>query len=241
MEDALQPIDEDVQPIEINKPFAIGLAVSLVLHIACSVVIIGLPGGGSPPRQAITYVDLGHVPSPPAMAPPASKAPAQKEIPETEAPAPETPAAPQALQEAKPQEVPQQPAPAATPMEELSRTTLGLGITKGYFKSLSDGDTLRVDIKEYYLALLQRINEKWWMDQFQQKRVNPIVVSITVARNGDILGSTIMTSSGDPQYDRAVQRSLVAAGPLPPLPPEYDGDIFMAPIRLVPPLNLMGW
>ena len=169
------------------------------------------------------------------MAPPTKEPATEKQSAEPETPpVQETPPAPQAAQPVIPA---LQPA-AATPMEELSHTTLGLGLTKGYFKSLSDGDTLRVDIKEYYLELLQRINEKWWLDQFDQQRVNPIVISITVARNGDIVGSTVMISSGNPRYDRAVQRSLVAAGPLPPLPPDYEGNFFQAPIRLVPPLNL---
>lgn len=238
MEDTLQPLDENDQPIPLNKPLLFGLAASLVLHVACTVILIGLPGGGSPPRQSITYVDLAHVPPTPAMAPPASEpAPVEESAPPETPPVPEAPPTPQPPQAAAQPEAPPQQQSAA-PMEELSHTTLGLGLTKGYFKSLGDGETLRVDIKEYYLELLQRINEKWWMDQFDQQRVDPIVISITVARNGSIVGSTIIGSSGNPRYDRAVQRSLVAAGPLPPLPPEYEGEFFQAPIRLVPPLNL---
>ena len=128
-------------------------------------------------------------------------------------------------------------------MEEgRSHTAIGLGLTKGYFRGLGDGGTLREGIKGYYLEMLQGINEKWWLDQQLDKRnLAPVVVNITVARNGEIIGSEIMKGSGNPRYDKAVLAALLAASPLPPLPPSYEGESFQAPIRLVPPLNLMAW
>ena len=242
MEEALQPLDEADHPIKPNTPFIMGIAASVILHLAFTALLLGLPGGGSPARQSITYVDLGAAPAPVPMTPPAREAIPERDLLEPETPSiPEAPPAPQdaALPE-QPEPLPRQTAAQQEVSEERSSTILGLGLTKGYFKSLGDGETLRDDIKGYYLEMLQGINEKWWLDQ-DQKQVNPIVVNITVARNGEIVGSDVVVSSGNPRYDRAVQRSLKAAGPLPPLPDSYHGDFFQAPIRLVPPLNLMAW
>ena len=243
MEEALQPLDEADQPIRLNKHLVVGIAASVILHLGCTLLLLGLPGGGAPARQSITYVDLGQAPAHPPTTPPAAQPIQQKELlpPETP-PVPDTPLKAQQTEAEQPKGAPEQPAARESVTEEKSHTTLGLGLTKGYFRSLGDGETLRQDVKGYYLEMLQGINEKWWLDQqFDQQRINPIVINITVARNGDIVGSAVMISSGNPRYDRAVQRSLAEAGPLPPLPAEYEGDFFQAPIRLVPPLNLMAW
>jgi periplasmic protein TonB len=164
---------------------------------------------------------------------------------------------------AQPQPTPQvAPAPVSTPQtpqpeaatvrpappqeakveEQRSHTLLGMGLTKGYFKSLGEGESLRAGIKGYYLEMLQSINERWWMDEkIDKRRLAPVVVNIIVARNGDIVDSKILRGSGNPLYDKAVLAALTAASPLPPLPADYDQDFFQAPIRLVPPLNLMAW
>ena len=119
---------------------------------------------------------------------------------------------------------------------------MGLGLTKGYFKTLGEGETLRAGVKEYYLDMLQVINEKWWMDQQIDKRhLAPVIINITLARNGMIVDSRILQGSGNSRYDKAVLAALTAASPLPPLPASFDGDFFQAPIRLIPPLNLMAW
>lgn len=241
MEDALEPLEEEEYTARPNKQFIMGLAVSLFLHLVLAAVLLGIPGGGEPARPAVTYVDLKSVPAPIPAAPEAQPQPApQPEQDQEEAePLPETPPA---QQEQAPQPVAPvaQPAQPQTAVEERSATTFGMGLTKGYFKPLSDGETLRPDIKEYYMNLLQGVNEKWWLEQKDQK-VAPIVVNITIARNGEIMGSTILQSSGNIVYDRAVQKTLESAGPLPPVPESYIGDFFQAPVRLVPPLNLMAW
>lgn len=240
MEEALQPFEAD-QAIKPNNYLVLGIAASVVLHLACTAVLLSLPQGSPGTPHSITYVDLNAVQQPAPMAVPPPKAAPQEVVPVPETPqVPETVPPPQATET-----LTQQPpaAPQVTRVEEQrSQTTIGLGLTKGYFKSLGDGETLREDVKEYYLAMLQQINEKWWMDQQVDKRnLSPVVVILTVARSGEIIGSEILRGSGNPRYDRAVLVSLTAANPLPPLPDNYNGETFQAPIRLVPPLNLMAW
>jgi protein TonB len=245
MDEVLAPLDEADQPIKPNRQFITGLAVSLALHLVCAVILVGIPGGGEPPRPQVTYVDLNSIATPRPAAPAAKPAAAEPELPEPDPakaepiPVPETPPAPpQQAEEKQPEVQPAPPQPA--PAEERSATTFGMGLTKGYFKSLSDGDSLRPDVKAYYLEVLQGVNNKWWLEQKDQK-VRTIVVNISVARNGEIVGSFILQSSGNMVYDRMVQKTLEASGPLPPLPATFHGEVFNAPIRLVPPLNLLAW
>lgn len=247
MQEALEPLEEAAQQTKSTLNLAVGITVSVVLHLVLSAVLLSMPQGVSSSRPSVTYVDLKSVQLPaPLTAPPAETAPEPVAEPETPTPeeptVPVTPAAaePVAQQEAQPQE---QPAAAETgPVEaDLPRTTLGIGLTKGYFQGLGTGETLRVGIKEYYLEMLDGINQKWWVDPQLNKRRSTVVVNIKVARNGEIVASEIMASSGDRSYDRAVLAALTAAGPLPPLPASYYGDFFEVPIRLVPPLNLLAW
>lgn len=240
MEHALQPLEEDQNTRPTNY-FALGIAASVILHLVCTVILIGLPVG-SQTTQSVTYVDLSTIQQPTPMPAPQTEAPVEPVAPEPQTPVvPETPIVPP--EEIEPSTaVQQQPvAPPEPVAEQLSQTSLGLGLTKGYFKSLGSGETLREDIKDYYLEMLQGVNEKWWLDPKLDKRGSTIVVNITVARNGEIVESKILAGSGDNRYDRAVLAALAAASPLPPLPITYNGEFFQAPIRLVPPLNLMAW
>jgi len=241
MEEALQPLEADPQTRS-TRYFALGIAASVILHLVCTVVLLGLPQGPAT-GPSVTYVDLGMTQHPAPMTPPQKEAAPEPVAPAQELPpAQETPLAPEPAPQ---QAATTQEQPAAAPdtavAQQLSHTTLGLGLTKGFFKSLGSGETLREDVRNYYLEMLGKINEKWWVDPQLNKRGSSIVINITVARNGEIVDSKIMASSGDRRYDRAVLAALAAASPLPPLPDQYQGDFFQAPIRLVPPLNLMAW
>jgi protein TonB len=258
MEDTLQPL-EAVQ-IKPNKYLILGIAVSVLLHLACAFLLMGQPAGSPAPSPAVTYIDLNAPQHPAPITVPSKETTPPKSVQELRLPqVSENP--PQATQPedspAKTAESTKPAAPAApaapaetgataaleTRMEEQrSHSTMGLGLTKGYFKSLGEGETLREDVRGYYLEMLQGINEKWWMDQqLDKRRIDPVVVSITVARNGEIIGSEIIRGSGNPRFDKAVLAAVAAASPLPPLPASYEEDFFQAPIRLVPPLNLMAW
>ncbi|GFO57349.1 TonB-dependent receptor [Geomonas sp. Red276] len=246
MEDHLHAMELEPATPRSNY-FAAGIALSLILHLVSTVILIGLPSGPRG-RESIHYVDLTlpslTAPAPAAApaAPPSSPAPpamAEKVVSDEPAPPQETP----------PVEAPKTatattaaPQTAAPPQEQRSATPFGMGLTKGYFKSFGEGETLRPGVKEYFIDMLQGINEKWWVDQSLDKMaIMPVLVSVRIARNGEIVATQLMASSGNRRYDRAVLAALQAAGPLPPLPKSYPGEYFEAPLRLVPPLNLMAW
>lgn len=242
MEDALRPLAA-VQQLKASKYLVLGITGSIILHLVCAFVLLGQPAEAPAPSPSVTYIDLSAPKRPASMvAPPQETTPPKVQEPQpAPQPAPIPASAPRAQQ---PEAVSAQPAAAQEIRveEPRSHTVMGLGLTKGYFKSLGEGETLREGVKGYYLEMLQVINEKWWIDQQIDKRnLAPVIVNITVARNGEIIESYIMSGSGNPRYDRAVLASLAAASPLPPLPADYDRETFQAPIRLVPPLNLMAW
>jgi periplasmic protein TonB len=237
MDDTLQPPGA-VPQLKPHKNLLIGIAASVALHLIFALVLLGLPSGPPQHTQSVTYLDLKALQAPAPMEAPSKTAPVPETLPEDQ-----PPVQPPPVQQAQPAA---NSAPQATQQtkveEERTRTVMGLGLTKGYFKSIAEGETLRVGIREYYLDMLQVVNEKWWLDQqIDKRRVAPIVINITVARNGEILACNVMKTSGDRRYDKAVVAALIAASPLPPLPPSFTGDVFQAPIRLVPPLNLMAW
>lgn len=243
MEQALQPLEPLENPgSRSTRNFALGLAASLALHLVGTVILFSLPQGPES-TSSVTYVDLGTVQAPAPVTAPVEQAAPQPVAPQEEpAPLPETPV----VEEPAAQETTaslQQAAAAqeAVAAEQKPQTTLGIGLTKGFFESLGSGETLREEIKDYYLEMLQKINEKWWLDPQLQARQRPVVVNITVARTGELVDSSILVSSGDRRYDRAVLAAVAAAGPLPPLPHSYELDFFQAPVRLVPPLYLMTW
>jgi periplasmic protein TonB len=240
MEDTLQPPGA-AQHMLPNNYLVIGIAASIILHLACVVVLLGLPSGTRGPSTSVTYVDLNAAQRPAPMTAPARETPPAKAVQEP----PSNPVHESRPQAQQSEALPTQTAPAlgtAKVEEQLPLSTMGMGLTKGYFQSIGNGETLNVGIKGYYLEMLQGINEKWWVDQQIDKRhLAPVTVILTVARSGEIIGCEILRGSGNKRYDKAVLAALAAAGPLPPLPAQYVGDSFQAPIRLVPPLNLMAW
>ena len=221
--------------------FFVGMLVlSLFLHTAITFYVIFTPQEGIGTRS-VSFLDLSMVAPASPVAVKAAIAPSA---------APET--LPDAPVEAPPVQIPSEfeklqkdlnkaVESAKGNAETIQQSSLGLGITRGFFRSLAEGESLRADIRAYYFSMLQNINEKWWIDKgIERKGLRDVVVNVIIARNGEIVDKQMVYSSGNPAYDRAVLKSLEAAAPLPPLPESYPGDFFQAPIRLVAPLNLLA-
>jgi len=116
-------------------------------------------------------------------------------------------------------------------------TPLGLGMTHGYFSGLSDGRTLRDDIRGYYFEMVEKINREWW-----DKAVNlrePLrqdgVFELLVQRDGTIVSIRMLRGTGSSEADRLLAEIIRKAAPLPPLPSTYDQGLFRAPLRIKAP------
>lgn len=210
------------------------LVISLIVHLAIFSAVLLAPRGGGDGRT-VAFVDLtmppDASPSAPPLAPQAPKPPPAAEPAEKSSPEAVEPQA----KESAPAPEPAKPEPAAT-----GGTSINLGIGRGYFGSLGEGETLKDEIREYYFEMVTRINERWWQrPEADDSRVGMVMVMIVVARDGKVVNCQLMRSSGRRSYDEAVVAAVQAASPLLPLPATFEGDFFQAPLRVMPPLSLM--
>ncbi len=132
------------------------------------------------------------------------------------------------------------PEPEAEPSRDAGNTPLGLGMTYGFVSSLGDGATLREDVRDYYLVLVERINKIWW--ERAATIAEPVrqegVAVVAILNNGTLVGRQISRSTGSPEADRVLLESIDNAAPLPPLPASYGRDVFTAPLKITAPLQL---
>ncbi|RNC68605.1 MAG: TonB C-terminal domain-containing protein [Desulfuromonadales bacterium] len=233
----------ELHPFLIRHPAGLGKAVvfSVMLHGALALIVSFMPRHlvNLGPSQIVS-VSLSDLDSPPHTDPPATA---------THTQAPQTPAPREMIvpapAEATPPEPPLPEAKDVKTEQSVARTeesSLSLGMARGFFRSLADGQTLRPDVRDYYFALVQRINDQWWTVA-GSGGVEPgrgeALVTIVMRRDGELLDVRLMKSSGSPDYDRMILNALQAATPLPPLPESYPGDIFQAPLRLMAPRGLL--
>lgn len=221
-----------------NRALAGGIFASLTIHTVIFASLLVMSQQVSRTTRQALFVDLSSLRDPAATAPPLHPPTDSKPRPQ---PSMMTPVAePHAVYEPvspSAEEDPQNSPPTQT-AEPFS-----LGLSKGYFKTIGDGTTLRSDIRDYYLRMLQQVNERWWengapSDEGAGK--GEIFLTVTLSRDGDIVGIRLMQGSGSIDYDRRIIDTLRRASPLPPLPDSYRGEFFQAPLRLVAPLGLLS-
>lgn len=239
MDESIQDLQTSGQTQTQGNFFSKMLMMSFLLHLAVSACFLFSKYQGATGRS-MTYLDLSMTaPATPVTSKAVKVAPAPSMQQPTSPPPTDLPTTTPEFD--KLQNDMQQNLASGAKQESVQQASLGLGITRGFFRSLAEGETLRDDIRMYYFSLLQNINEKWWLDKnIDRKGIREVVMNIIVARNGEIVAKQLIRGSGNAAYDKAVLNALEAAGPLPPLPENYNGDFFQAPIRLVPPLNLLA-
>ena len=79
----------------------------------------------------------------------------------------------------------------------------------------------------YYLAVMQRkIGERWQpiYGELGGRGVGRVVVYFRVLRDGAIADLKVEKTSGSEFIDRSAVRAILEAGPMPPLPHEFEGD-----------------
>ncbi|HEY6871600.1 MAG TPA: TonB family protein [Geobacteraceae bacterium] len=220
------------------------VAISLIIHVISSIILMS-PQRSSVTAPAVSYLDLQDMKSleqanpAPAKEQKTEKIAEQHQTADQAAEPPALPGKPLSEAEKLVQDVKQSLADAEKNPESLQERSFGLGLTNGYFSSIAQGESLRADIREYYFSMLRQINEKWWLNKESQRgTLRGAVISIVIAKNGVIMQKTLVRSSGNPAFDKAMLKSIDAAGPLPPLPETYGMDYFTAPLRFRGPLDL---
>lgn len=234
---------DDTNPLETvfiprKRWMGCALAISLMLHLLAVVFIIA---AGSTIRN--TPVMGGILVENVALSPAISRPkPAETLL----APAPpETEPRSDASPAEKPLQAPHaaQPSPkekASEEMKGLMTTPLGLGMTYGYISSLAEGNSLREDIRGYYLELVEKINREWWKRAEGLKepiRKDGIIV-LYVRPDGSIDSQRMYQGTGSREADKVIQDAIEAVSPLPPLPAGFDQKVFLAPLRIKAPTYL---
>jgi protein TonB len=242
-----QLVDREFPELQTTHPFRgshgfLGrmLAISLALHVICSLILLS-PHRGTLKGPSVSFLNLKEIDFPQQPAAPAEKNPLPADASPTDPAAIPPPAEPLSPAEQLRRDVKETLATAETNPALLHERTFGLGLTNGYFSSIAEGESLNRSIKDYYFAMLREINEKWWLRKNDAiVSLRGAIVEIVVARDGTIVRKTLLRSSGNSQFDRAIFETLEKANPLPPLPREYNNSYFSAPLRFVAPLNLFA-
>lgn len=213
------------------------LVVSLTIHILAIIAVL-LASRQSSYRTPVTYIDMESVAdsAPPATTPVIhSPAPLPEKI-ETEQPLPlpENPSDESKTEAAE--------TPVLSSAAEVMATSLGRGMTSGYFSSFAEGKNLREDIREYYFTLLEKINTRWWLkaETLKESALQDGVALFVIGRDGMIIDLKLTQSTGSREVDLAIIEVLKATAPFPALPASYTSDRFLAPLRIAAPLRLFS-
>jgi protein TonB len=84
----------------------------------------------------------------------------------------------------------------------------------------------------YLKAIADRLDKQWKPPQeFQPDTV--CQVTFVIGHSGDISGSQISKSSGDPLFDQLALRAVLYANPLPPLPNGFPDDTLKVHMKFV--------
>lgn len=217
------------------------LGASIALHLV-SVLLVAYVWTAPSGSEKISYLEMRDLVPAPLDSPPAVlSAPVkiQEPVRLTEPVVAPLPAAvPQPANLPEPEDTASEPAVN----EDIRTTPLGLGMAYGFVSSLGDGSTLREDIRDYYLVLVEKINRIWW--ERAAALSNAInqdgIVFITIQRDGTLLGRMIRRGTGSAEVDQALLESIDKAAPLPPLPDSYTQQVFSAPLKITAPSRLLG-
>lgn len=131
-------------------------------------------------------------------------------------------------------------APLQNTLHEIQTTPLGRGISYGFVSSLADGATLNGSVREYYLVLVEKINNVWWerAGTLAEAPKQDGVIEIMVQRDGTLLAQRILRGTGSREADHELLEAIKQAAPLPQLPADYKLDVFAAPLKITAPSRL---
>lgn len=139
------------------------------------------------------------------------------------------PDTPQRAPEARPP-VPSD-APAPSPAPQAAPVT-GLTVGTGESAALIEGEVMGLaegTAQATYLSELQSWLARYKKYPYSARRrglEGRAILRFTVARSGDVLDYRLDQSTGAAILDREVEKMIERAQPLPPFPPEMDGETF---------------
>ena len=220
-------------------PRSLTAAVSILAHAGflALLLFIGKPRKApvfvpmSLPVRVVSPASLGRLQAASApVAAPAEPAPKAKPVIEksSEKVLPSAKAMPEPKKPAKPEKPKAAPGAVKSvgPALELpsaagaaNSSTSGAGVSFGASVTSFDAD---FPFAYYVEQLLSLIGANWFKPESAEG--TNCVVSFRVMRSGQVTDVKVDSSSGVSYYDRAAERAVFAANPLPPLPPDYRNE-----------------
>jgi len=187
------------------------------------------------PVRVVSPASLGRpeaAPPPAPVAAPAEPAPAPKAKPVIEKTSEKVLPSAKAMPEPKKPAKSEKPKPApgvvkpVGPALELpsaagaaNGNTSGAGVSFGASVTSFDAE---FPFAYYVEQLLSLIGANWFKPESAEG--TSCVVSFRIMRSGQVTDVKVDSSSGVSYYDRAAERAVYAANPLPPLPPDYRNE-----------------
>jgi TonB family protein len=224
-------------------PLGVGVSLAILLHAGVAAVLIASalarPVRFMAPRAvSVRLMPAASLPGGAAVAVPEQPPEPVKEKPRIEKPVeiPPPPTEKAVLLPSKSKKA--EPPPPAPRAADSKKTAAPKASAPGDSRALGTGPTLntsgqgvgiggaRVDQEDFqYAYYIERMILAVGMNWFKPAQGVPVspVVRFRVERDGTVSDPEIEVSSGLPFVDRAALRAVIAASPLPPLPPEYGG------------------
>jgi TonB family protein len=233
-----------------DAPHGLATALSLAAHAAFVVFLILIsqprklttPPLLSLPVRVISPGALARLSAPASQAPDAPRRPVIEKVREEE-PVASKEALPLPEKGKKPKDAKPVPAPRAAapstraagtgPAVELPSAGVGPGGdgTPGLTNFGASVSGFDADFPfAYYAEQIQSLVGANWLKP-DVSTETACVVTFRIQRSGQVTDVKVETPSGLGFYDRAATRSVYAANPLPPLPPEFRGDELGVHIR----------
>ncbi|MBW7957307.1 MAG: cell envelope integrity protein TolA [Deltaproteobacteria bacterium] len=86
----------------------------------------------------------------------------------------------------------------------------------------------------YYTIIKARIDDKWTYPQALKESRVSLIVSIKIARSGELVSASVEVSSGNPVFDESLVSAVWRAAPFPPLPADFEGNFLETGLRFCP-------
>ena len=225
-------------------PLGVGFSLAILLHVTVAAGLLASalarPVRFMAPRAvSVRLMPAGALQGGAAVAVPAQAVaepePQRPKIEKNAEPEP-PPSSKAVLLPAKDKKKPDPPSPVSREAE--AKKTPAKAAPSGEARGTSTGQTIkaagagvgiggaRLDQADFqYSYYIERMIIAVGMNWFKPAQVVPEepVVRFHVERDGTVTDPEIEVSSGLPFVDRAALRAVIAASPLPPLPPEYGG------------------
>ena len=238
-----------------DAPHGVATALSFAAHAAFVVLLVLIsqprkltaPPVLSLPVRVVSPGALARLSAPPAAPAPEAEAPRRPVIEKVrdEAPAPSKEALPLPEKGRKPKDTKPAPAPrslvpprpeAASSGAAVELPSAGVGLGGGTgspgltnFGASVSGFDADFPFAYYAEQIQSLIGANWLKPDVPQGTA--CVVTFRIQRSGQVTDVKVETPSGLGFYDRAATRSVYAANPLPPLPPEFRREELGVHIR----------